>query len=209
MTPRPLLGRRALLASLVAGLLVGLVPGIAAPARPSAIGPGLSTTADFVNVSTTSSYSFQPATFYVYPGAIVHLAVTQLAGFAHTFTLSSVRNGTIPPGDNATELYQFFRTNPPIVNLSLPGTVGFVNSTTFVAPAIGTYEFVCTEPGHFQSGMKGFMYSTTSPPAASSTSSLPTTTYIILGIGVGAVVIGLAVVLAVRHRRTARPPPSP
>jgi len=203
-------GRLGFAAVASGALLFALVVGGLAVASAStpALHPS-SSSVEFVNVSATSSYQFQPAQFFVTPGATVHLAVTQLADFAHTFTLSSVRNATIPSSDTPAELYQYFQTNRPILNLTLDGTVGFVNSTTFIAPAAGVYEYVCTEPGHFQSGMKGFMNSTTTPPASSS-SSTPLTTYLVIGVALAVVVVIVAVVLILRARgqRGKSSPPS-
>jgi plastocyanin len=198
----------ALPALLVGSLLVVVILGGAAHGMRPLPAAHPSSSVEFVNVSATSSFSFQPSQFYVTPGATVHIAVKQLANFAHTFTLSSVRNATIPTSDSPAQLYQYFQTNPPILNLSLPGTVGFVNASTFVAPAEGFYEFVCTEPTHFQSGMKGFMNSTNSLPSSSS-SSVPLTTYLLIGIAVGVVVAIVAVVAVVRVRRRRATPPPP
>jgi len=189
-------------AALIVALLVGVAAagsGPASPARPSA-------SVDFVNVSATSNYQFQPSEFYVYPGALVELAVTQLADFPHTFTLSSERNQTISTSLSPAQLYQYFVTNPPILNLSLGSTVGTVTRASFTAPEAGFYEFVCTEPGHFQSGMRGFMNSTTTPPTSGSSSGSNLTTYLIVGVVAAAIVIAAVAVVV---RRRARGPSGP
>jgi uncharacterized cupredoxin-like copper-binding protein len=161
-----------------------------------------------VSVMTTSTLSFVPNEITVTTGAHVHLVLTQEANFAHTFVLSSVVNFTIPSGDTPDQLYAFFNAHPPLVNLTLPATVGAQVSTNFTAPAEGTYEFVCIVPGHFQAGMFGFLDSTTTPASSSSSSGLPLTD-IVLGVVAAAVLVAVVVVLLVRrHPRAPAPPAS-
>ena len=160
--------------------------------------PAASPVVDNLSVQATGQFSFVPDQLTVYPGALVHLVVIQLANFAHTFVLSPVANVTIPTNDTPTQLYAFFNLHPPLVNLSLPGTVGARAYANFTAPSAGSYEFVCEIPGHFQAGMHGELVSTTSSSGGSSSPLL-------LEIGVGvAVVIAVALVAAALLRRRAR-----
>jgi plastocyanin len=174
-------------------------PSAAASSHPDAV-------VDNVSVSTTSSYSFQPNQITVTPGALVHLVVTQDANFAHSFVLSSVSNFTIPSSDTDSQLAAFFNAHPPIVNLSIPGTVGAQVTKDFTAPALGTYEFVCIVSGHFQSGMFGFLYSGTSPPGGSSSSGFSLSP-IVLGAIVGLVVVVAVVGVLIARRGSRRSPP--
>ena len=196
--------------SALAGLvLLSFLVGGAVAQPLSAASAHPSDAVDNVSVSTTSAYAFQPNQITVTPGALVHLVVTQDARFAHSFVLSSVANFTIPSGDTDSQLAAFFNTHPPLVNLSVPGTVGTQVTANFTAPALGTYEFVCIVSGHFQSGMFGFIYSGTSPPGGSSSSGFPLTPVVlgaIVGVGVVVVVVG---VLFVRLRSRRSPPKSP
>lgn len=201
--------RRIAVMALAGVVLLGLFsgggaphPGLAAAAQSQA------TTTENVSVSTTATFSFVPNQITVVPGARVHLVVTQEADFAHTFVLSSVANFTIPSSDTPSQLNAFFSANPPLVNLSIPGTVGARVSTNFTAPAVGTYEFVCTISGHFQSGMFGFLDSTTSPGGGSSSGGVPVST-IVLGAVVGVVVVVVLVVLITRRRTRGTPPQAP
>lgn len=152
-----------------------------------------------ISIAATGALRFAPSTFSVTPGATVHLTVTQDASVNHTFTLSSVRNGTIPSTYTTTQLNDYFHNNTPIVNITLGTTTGKVFTRTFTAPAVGHYEFVCLV--HFADGMIGTMTSTTSP---GSSSSLYLSPLDIALIGVTSVVVIVAVVLLLIYRR--KPP---
>jgi len=154
-----------------------------------------------LQVDATSALSFTPSTLSVTPGQLVELEVTQLANFNHTFVLSSVANETIPVSDSTAQLDAFFNAHPPIVNLSLGEVVGTTTFANFTAPPIGTYEFVCQIPGHFQSGMHGVLDSGT---GGSSSSGLSSTTLLALAAIVIVVVVVIAAV-AVRRRAPKTP----
>ncbi len=211
-------GRRPWGSIALAGLLAVAVLAAGAAATTAAFGAGgardaglvPATTAppvEFENVSTTSQFAFVPGSISVTAGASVHLTVTQEATFPHTFVLSPVANYTIPTSTNSSDLYAFFAAHPPLVNLSVAGTPGVTNSTVFTAPPIGTYEFVCIIPGHFQAGMFGFLHATNGSAVATATSSPD---YLLYGaIGVVVVVVIAAIVALYRRSAGPRSPPSP
>ncbi len=199
-------------ALLVALLLGGLAAASAfggAGATPSASPrPASAPPVEYLNVSATSQFQFVPANPTVTAGDSIHFTLVQDASFPHTFVLSPVANYTIPTSTNSTDLSAYFRAHTPLVNLSVAGTPGATNSTVFLAPPIGVYEFVCVIPGHFQAGMYGFLHSTngtatTPPPSGSAPDYL-------LYAGIGAaivIVIALAVVAGRRARRPGAGPP--
>ncbi len=192
-------GAAALAVVLVLLSIGGAQAGVAVRSVGAGPLPAGSPLVDNLSVNATSLLSFVPNQLTVYPGALVHLVVIQLANFAHTFVLSPVANVTIPTNDTPTQLYAFFNLHPPLVNLSLPATVGARVYANFTAPPVGSYEFVCEIPGHFQGGMYGELVSTTSSSGGSSSSPL------LLEIGVGViVVIAAALVAAALLRRRAR-----
>ncbi len=200
--------RAALGSSLLLLLLAAAMSAPAAQAAPPA--PAAAVAPEFVNVSATSVLSFVSGSFDVLPGATVHLVVTQMADFNHTFTLSPAVNVTIPSGDTPAEVAAFFNAHPPIVNLSLGSTVGSTYSATFTAPStLGTYEYVCLI--HFPTMIGEMNVVATLPSSSSSTSSISTTTALEIGGGVGAVlvVVGVALALRSRRRRSGAAPPNP
>jgi plastocyanin len=198
--------RPALVVGLVA-LLLGallLVPGPIRAATPDQPSVG---TVEFVNVSATTSLSFVPGSFTVQPGATVHLIVTQLADFEHTFTLSPAVNVTIPSSDTPSQVSAFFNAHPPLVNLTLGSTPGQEFFANFTAPTtLGSYEYVCLI--HFPT-MIGTMAVSSSTGSSSGTS--PTTVELVaLGVVVAIVVIVGVLVLVRRRSRggPGAPPPS-
>lgn len=162
-----------------------------------------------VSISTEHDFDFLPPKVTVTAGDTVDLVVTQGDVLPHTFTLSSVANYTIPSDTTTAGLYAFFNAHPPLdgVNLSLPGTPGAQAFANFTAPAVGTYEFVCLIPGHFQEGMFGFLYSSnqTSPSSGPSSTALLLTPLELGAIGGAAVVIVAAVLIARRRSGGKRP----
>jgi len=132
------------------------------------------------------------------------LAVTQLASFNHTFTLSSVPNATIPAGDSTSQLYSYLHAHPPIVNLSLGSTPGKVFDKTFTAPTVGTYEFICIV--HFAERMQGTMTVSSSSHSSTSPSAVTVPPFdIALAAGVAVVVIAAVVVVVLIRRRDPEP----
>lgn len=185
---------------LVAFLLLGgaFGAGAAAPVTPAAGG------AVFLNVSATPSLSFVPTTLSVEPGQSVHLIVTQLATFNHTFTLSSVANFTFPSTDTTSDLDAFFATHAPLVNLSLGPTMDAKYYANFTAPPQGSYEYVCLQNGHFTAGMHGELESGISSGSGGAASA--TLLYLVLP-GVVILVVLVAFVLLFLRRNRPRAPP--
>jgi plastocyanin len=177
------------------GLLVGLatvVPGSVAAAPHEQAGPTLH---QYVNVSATNALAFVPGFFAVKPGAIVYLNVTQESSFAHTFTLSSVRNQSIPSSDSTQQLDVYLHDNPPLVNLSLGSTKGVAFAAKFTAPAAGTYEYICID--HWPT-MTGVMTSTN---ASSSPPKVATIPPVYLGAGVVVALVAISAALVLFRRR--------
>ncbi|MGD0588330.1 MAG: hypothetical protein ABSA63_06000, partial [Thermoplasmata archaeon] len=197
--PRPTLALAAALLALSVALLgagmITVIPAAAAGPTSPALAP------EFVNISATSSFNFVPNSFSVQPGATVHLIVTQMADFDHTFTLSSVVNATIPSSDDHAQVAAFFNSHAPIVNLSLGSTVGHPSFANFTAPTtLGAYEWICLI--HFPT-MTGIMSVSNSPPSSGSGSSPTTLEFVEIGAAVGVVVIAIGLVAWGRARRRA------
>jgi uncharacterized cupredoxin-like copper-binding protein len=112
--------------------------------------------------NTTNSLSFQPSILYApvsqFPANFAVL-VTNLGDLAHTFTLAAQPNVTLTTTG-------YFAAHAPLVNQSIPSQAGKGAWANFTIPGRGVYEYVCTIPGHFTSGMYGFLYVGVTPPAA-------------------------------------------
>ncbi len=153
-----------------------------------------------VTITVTSALAFTPNTFEVSPGQTVTLTVEQLDSEYHTFTLSSVTNFTFSSSNTTSDLQAFFLAHPPLVYVAINDTAGWEQTVTFTAPPLGTYEYVCEIPGHFQGGMFGFMGSgvAVGPPPGP---PVPVGLYIITGVIVGLVVIAIVLGFVVGKRK--------
>jgi len=139
-----------------------------------------------LETNTTDSLQFQPAVLAASPSELpVNFAVrvVNLGGFSHTFTLDGTPNGSITS-------IAYFATHTPLANVTVPTTGNKTVVADFTILKAGVYEFVCTVPGHFTSGMYGFLYvgvPVPTPPAAPSTAIVQTWvlmgSLVLLGIG--------------------------
>jgi len=202
-----------LVAAGLSGLLLLLIvagAGVGHPLQTPAIQP--EATVEDVAISTEYAFEFLPPQVTVTAGDTIDLVVTQADDIPHTFTLSSVVNYTIPNTYTTSQLYAFFNAHPPLVNLSLPPTVGAEAFANFTAPPVGTYEFVCEIQGHFEEGMYGFLTTSNQghTSTGSSSTSFPLSTLEIGVIVVVAAVIVVGVALTWRRSRKKAPEsPSP
>ncbi len=109
-----------------------------------------------VAVTASSGFVFDPAGFgNVATNSSIIVTFTDGDVQAHSFTISSREGWVIPNSYSSAQLATFFDQYHPLYNLVAdnPGTY----TGNFTAPAIGWYEFVCNETGHFQEGMYGFI----------------------------------------------------
>jgi len=167
-------------------------------------------TVEWLNVSTADTLVFGiAAPSEVTPGDTVHLVVTNLGSDAHTFTLSSVAGYVFSATASTSDLLDYFALNPPLVNVSIPGSVGAVVTANFTAPAYGEYEFVCLESGHFAAGMSGILGSG-EPGATTSVDTGPgAPVFIISGTIVGLVIMALVLGFVIGKRRGSEDEMSP
>jgi hypothetical protein len=134
------------------------------------------------------------------PGEALTIDITNLGVLAHTFTVSSLVNYTLPTtSGNLTGT--FLVTHPPYFTINISATQGSVTPAVFVAPkVIGSYQFFCTETGHFAAGMEGFMGVgiTVGPPPPPPSVGLPV--FIIAGTIVGLVILAIVLGFVVGRR---------
>jgi uncharacterized cupredoxin-like copper-binding protein len=187
--------------ALVAAALAGLAVARSAVAQPvnEASGSGVTLTA-------TSTFAFAPNSFeQVATNSTVTVSLTDAASVPHTFTIIGREGWVIPATISATDFSNLvFGTSPPVLfNLDV-NTTGTV-SGSFTAPAPGWYEFVCTEPGHFQEGMYGFIaFGMNLPGNLTVASGMPgpgAALFIIIGTIVSLVVIALVLGFVVGRRK--------
>jgi plastocyanin len=155
-----------------------------------------------VTMSVSDQLTFSPDTISnVAPGSSVTISITNLGSIPHTFTLSSLVNYTLPSAGNTNLTGTFLVTHPPLYSINISGTQGSLTTASFTAPTkIGSYQFFCTESGHFASGMQGFLgvgISVGPPPAPP---GIGTPVFIIAGTIVGLVIIAIVLGFVVGKR---------
>jgi uncharacterized cupredoxin-like copper-binding protein len=137
---------------------------------------------DELNASTVTAFPFGVTVFF-----------GNLGSLSHTFTLSPLPNYNLSSANFTT----FFTQHLPLVSIPVPTSTGTYNNGSFVITAPGYYEFICTIPGHFASGMFGFLYAGVPEPAPVIPvvlSSAIVQSEVLIG---GGSLLGIAVVLAV------------
>ena len=91
------------------------------------------------------TFQFTPTSATVSSGAEVEVTLTNVGALEHSWVLVA------GDADAATV------TDAAAINGATTGSVagGQTGSATFTAPAAGSYQFVCTIPGHAAAGMVG------------------------------------------------------
>jgi uncharacterized cupredoxin-like copper-binding protein len=126
-----------------------------------------------------------------------------LGVLSHTFTLSALPNYNLSSANFTT----FFTQHLPLVNIPVPTSAGAYTNGTFVLTAPGYYEFICTVPGHFASGMYGFLYAGVAVPAVPVV-VVPSTAIVQSEVLIGGgSLLGIGVILAAAASISGRVPP--
>ncbi|HTZ61722.1 MAG TPA: plastocyanin/azurin family copper-binding protein [Thermoplasmata archaeon] len=204
--------RRAAIALFVVALLVAGGASafyLSAPAR--AASTAVTTDASgTLQVTAEGGYAFTPSTFQQLPvNATISVTFTDNDVDAHTFTIIGKQGWVIPSDYSSAQInaLAFGHSPAALVNLnaSSVGTPGDIQYGNFTVTAPGWYEFVCTEPGHFQNGMYGFIAIGMNLPPNLTVSAANTgpgiAVFIIVGTIVGLVVIALVLGFVVGRRR--------
>lgn len=91
------------------------------------------------------TFQFTPATATVSSGAEVEVTLTNVGALEHSWVLVASDADPLTVTDSAA------------INGATTGTVagGQTGDVTFTAPSAGSYQFVCTIPGHAAAGMVG------------------------------------------------------
>jgi plastocyanin len=209
-SPRRIAVALALAVLLAGATSIALV--ITAPARAaSSVESG---TTGAVSVTAVAGFAFTPnAVENVPTGTNISVTFTDNDAVDHTFTIIGKQGWVIPSSYSSDQIDALaFGSTPSALlkplNATSVGTSGEQVTATFTSPAAkGWYEFVCTEPGHFQNGMYGFIAFGESLPGNLTVASPNTdpgpAVFIIVGTIVALVVIALVLGFVVGRRRGA------
>lgn len=136
------------------------------------------------------------------PGTNLTIDISNLGSIPHTFTLSSLVNYTLPASGNTNLSSTFLVQHPPFYTINIPGVQGTnVAVASFIVPSVvGSYQFFCTQTGHFAGGMQGFLGvgEYVGPPPALPGIGVPV--FIISGVIVGLVVVAIVLGFVVGKR---------
>ena len=187
--------------AIVLAMLVGVGAVRQVGAQPVRVAAG-----DSIDLTASSGYAYAPNTFEQVPtNTTISVAFTDASSISHTFTIIGREGWVIPASISASDFSNLvYGKSPPIVfNMNVSGVGTFPG--TFTSPGTGWYEFVCTEPGHFQSGMYGFIAFGMNLPAnltvSSGTPQPGAALFIIIGTIVSLVVIALVLGFVVGRRQ--------
>ncbi|MHB1435302.1 MAG: hypothetical protein ACYCPN_05250 [Thermoplasmata archaeon] len=206
----------AVVSVVVVALLASSIP-VSFPADSAMAGAGSAVTSSgstSLSISVSNAFAFTPsAVGNLAPNSTITFTMTTLGSLAHTFTLVNASNqgyniaslaGGNPSAVTAGQLSSFFAKYPPLVNALFPSTITS-KVINFTSPPKGWYEFVCLEPGHYQSGMFGFLAFGMAVPSNISGATVNTgpglPVFIITGTIVTLVVIAVVLAFVVGRRR--------
>jgi plastocyanin len=192
----------------IAGGFLGVGPSVAAQGSLVVVPD-----ATYLDVSAVNNFHFTPALIQQEPtGTLLSVNFTDAdtSGAVHTFTIVGREGWQIPSSYNSAQITALAynnKTYPNLVNVNATGTGTFY--ATFTSPATaGWYEFICTQPGHFQLGMMGYIAFGENLPSNLSVSVGPAgpglAVYIIVGTIVGLTVIAIVLGFVVGRRRGGR-----
>jgi plastocyanin len=177
---------------------------VTAPARASSAVTNASSGA--FSVTAVTGFAFTPDTIQQLPtGTNISVTFTDGDTIAHTFSILNRQGVVIPPSTDSGALEQLFTTYGALFSHNLTSQGAYFTGN-FTAPASpGWYEFVCLEPGHFESGMYGFIAFGMNLPGNLTVSSPDTNpglpVFIIVGTIVGLVVIAIVLGFVYGRRR--------
>jgi plastocyanin len=156
-------------------------------------------------VTASTGYLFTPSLMGNVPlGTSIVVTFTDGDSEDHTFTIASRQGWVIPNTYTEGQLDSFLTQYPPLFNIN--GTAASQAISNFTSPATpGWYEFVCTEAGHFELGMYGFIAFGEPLPANLTVGATPdgpgAAVFIIVGTIVALTVIAIVLGFVVGRRR--------
>jgi uncharacterized cupredoxin-like copper-binding protein len=116
-------------------------------------------------VNLTDAPAFSPQFLNVAAGSTVDLHLHNAGQFNHTFTLAKTPNVRLATTASPAQVYQFFRQNGTLANVSLaPGGSGWANLSFNASSGLSSFEFASVVPYQFQAGMWGLLNITSVGP---------------------------------------------
>lgn len=155
-----------------------------------------------MTVGSGGQFIYTPADISdVVAGSNVTIDITNLGDVPHTFTLSSLDNYTLPYSGNTNLTSQFLVQHPAYYNGNITGSTGALTVVQFTAPSLdGSYQFFCTQTGHFASGMEGFLGVGISVGPPQAPPGIGVDVFIISGTIVGLVILAIVLGFVVGRR---------
>ena len=181
-------------------LLAGAAGWVATEAARAA--PIAAAGATSIAVTTTAPYHFDPDNFQqVATNSTITVTVTDADTLAHTFSIINWEGVDLP---SSADIASVVAAHGVLFNANVTGA-GDVVTGTFTSPGTGWYEFVCQEPGHYASGMYGFIAFGMNLPANVTVTTAATgpgaAVFIIIGTVVSLVIIAIVLGFVVGQRR--------
>ncbi len=161
------------------------------------------------SVTAVSGFSFTPNAIQALPtNTNITVTFTDADTIDHTFTIIGKQGWVIPASYSGAQIDQLAFGNSPKALFSANASADSqAPAASFTSPGVGWYEFVCTEPGHFQNGMYGFIAFGMNLPGNLTVSAANTdpgpAVFIIVGTIVSLTVIALVLGFVVGRRRGA------
>ena len=187
---------------LLAAAFVTLVT--AAPVRAEGI---VSSGSSTIDVTASTGYAFTPNSVEQVPtNTTITVVLTDATPLPHTFTIIGREGWVVPSTYSNTQIYNLAYGGefPNLVNVNVSGS-GDQETKQFTSKGPGWYEFLCTEGGHFASGMYGFIaFGMNLPSNLTVSSGVPgpgAALFIIIGSIVSLVVIALVLGFVVGRRK--------
>jgi plastocyanin len=202
--------RRTSVALAIAVLVVGAASVTLVLTAPARAAGAVSTDAgDALSVTAVAGFAFTPNALQMLPtNTNITVTFTDADSIDHTFTIVGKQGWVIPADYSSAQIDALAYGSAPKALLSVNASAqSQAPATSFRSPGVGWYEFVCTEPGHFQNGMYGFIaFGMNLPGNLTVTSADPDpgpAVFIIVGTIVALTVIALVLGFVVGRRRGA------
>jgi plastocyanin len=195
----------ALVTLLIGAASIALV--MTAPARAeSSIATDASSA---LSVTAVAGFAFTPNSIQMLPtNTNISITFTDADTIDHTFTIIGKQGWVIPSDYSGGQIDSLAYGSSPRALFSVNSSADSQAPVgSFTSPGVGWYEFICTEPGHFQNGMYGFIAFGMNLPGNLSVSAANTdpgpAVFIIVGTIVALTVIALVLGFVVGRRRGA------